>query len=149
MCKYEMDPTSIVEDTEWTHILSTDGRTDGRTDGQTDGRRETSIPPFQLHWSGGYDYLFYVSDHMSKVLANQKMLHMLHISLAKKDLLMWFETVHRENIILLITWDPHIGLVSSLGTFSTRAGLNISSCYLSVTYTLKCITDGTRNYWRE
>ena len=28
--------------------------TDGRTDAQTDGRRETSIPPFQLHWSKGY-----------------------------------------------------------------------------------------------
>ena len=28
-------------------------RTDGRTDGQTDGKGETSIPPFQLRWSGG------------------------------------------------------------------------------------------------
>ena len=28
-------------------------RTDRRTDGRTDGRRETSIPPFQLRWSGG------------------------------------------------------------------------------------------------
>ena len=25
-----------------------------RTDGQTDGQRESSIPPFQLHWSGWY-----------------------------------------------------------------------------------------------
>ena len=32
MCKYEMDLTNIVEDTEW--ILSTDGQTDGRTDRQ-------------------------------------------------------------------------------------------------------------------
>ena len=38
MCKYEMDPASIVEDTE--RILSTDG--------QTDGQGETSISPFQL-----------------------------------------------------------------------------------------------------
>ena len=31
-------------------ILSTDGQTDRRTDGQGD----TSIPPYQLRWSGGY-----------------------------------------------------------------------------------------------
>ena len=33
----------------------TDERTDGRMDRQTDGRRETSIPPFQLHWSRGHN----------------------------------------------------------------------------------------------
>ena len=32
MCKYKMDPTSIVEDTEWTQFhLQTDGRIDGWT----------------------------------------------------------------------------------------------------------------------
>ena len=41
MCKYEMDPTSIVEDTERTRFCpqtdrQTDRRTDRRTDGQTD-----------------------------------------------------------------------------------------------------------------
>ena len=41
ICKYEMDPASIVEDTEWTQFCpqmdrQTDGRTDGQTDGQTD-----------------------------------------------------------------------------------------------------------------
>ena len=41
MCKYEMDPASIVEDTERTPFCP-------HTDGQTEGRRETSIPPFQL-----------------------------------------------------------------------------------------------------
>ena len=46
MCKYEMDPASIVEVTEWTGFCP-------QTDGQTDGRCETSIPPFQLPWSGG------------------------------------------------------------------------------------------------
>ena len=30
-------------------------RTDRWTDGQTDGRHKTSIPPFQLRWSGGYN----------------------------------------------------------------------------------------------
>ena len=30
-------------------------RTDGHTDGWTDGQDETSISPFQLHWSGGYN----------------------------------------------------------------------------------------------
>ena len=32
----------------------TDGRTDGRTDRRTDGQGDTSIPPYQLRWSGGY-----------------------------------------------------------------------------------------------
>ena len=31
-------------------------RTDGRTDRRTDGQGDTSIPPFQLRWSGGYNY---------------------------------------------------------------------------------------------
>ena len=48
MCKYEMDPTSIVEDTEQTRFSP-------QTDGQMDGRCETSIPPFQLRWSEGYN----------------------------------------------------------------------------------------------
>ena len=56
MCKYEMDPMSIVEDTERTRFCpQTDGQTDGQMDGRTDGQGETSIPPFQLRWSGGYN----------------------------------------------------------------------------------------------
>ena len=47
MCKYKMDPTSIVEDTERTRFCpQTDGRTDGRT-------RWNQYTPFQLRWSGG------------------------------------------------------------------------------------------------
>ena len=52
MCKYEMDPMSIVEDTEWTRFCP---QTDRQTDGRTDGQGETSIPPFQLRWSRGYN----------------------------------------------------------------------------------------------
>ena len=49
MYKYEMDPMSIVEDTERTRFCpQTDRRTDGRTDRRTDGQGDTSIPPFQL-----------------------------------------------------------------------------------------------------
>ena len=47
MCKYNMDPMSIVEDTERTRFCP-------HTDRQTNGQGETSIPPFQLRWSGGY-----------------------------------------------------------------------------------------------
>ena len=47
MCKYEMDLTSIVEDTEQTLFCP-------QTDRQMKGQGETSIPPFQFHWSGGY-----------------------------------------------------------------------------------------------
>ena len=47
MCKYEMDPMSIVEDTERTRFCP-------QTDRRTDGQGDTSIPPFQLRWSGGY-----------------------------------------------------------------------------------------------
>ena len=46
-CKYEMDPENIVE------------VTDRRMDWQTDARYETSIPPFQLRWSRGYNELTY------------------------------------------------------------------------------------------
>ena len=54
MCKYEMDPTSIVEHRERTRFCpQTDRRADGRTDGRTDGQSETSVPPIQLRWKGG------------------------------------------------------------------------------------------------
>ena len=56
MCKYEMDPMSIVENTERTRFY---GQTDRRTDGQTDGQGDTSIPPFQLRWSRGYNNLLF------------------------------------------------------------------------------------------
>ena len=46
MCKYEMDPVSIVEDTEWTQFCP-------QTNRPTDGQGETSIPRFQLRWRGG------------------------------------------------------------------------------------------------
>ena len=52
MCKYEMDPTSIVEDTERTRFCP---QTDGRMDGQTDKVKPAGIPPFQLRWSWGYN----------------------------------------------------------------------------------------------
>ena len=55
MCKYEMDPTSIVEDTERTRFCpqrQTDRRTDGRPNGQTD-KGEASTPPFNFVEAGG------------------------------------------------------------------------------------------------
>ena len=51
MCKYEMDPMSIVEDTEWTRFCpQTDRRTNRRTDRRT---RWYQYTPFQLCWRGG------------------------------------------------------------------------------------------------
>ena len=47
MCKYEMDPMSVVEDTERTRFCP-----------QTDGQGDTSIPPFQLRWSWGVEILW-------------------------------------------------------------------------------------------
>ena len=41
MYKYEMDPASIVEDTEQIPVRL-------QTDGRTDGQGETSIPPSNL-----------------------------------------------------------------------------------------------------
>ena len=65
MCKYEMDPMSIVEDTERTRFCpQTDRRTDGRTDRRTDGQGDTSIPPYQLRWSWGYNNSLWLSDIM-------------------------------------------------------------------------------------
>ena len=48
MRKNEMDPVSIAEDTERTRFCP-------QTVRQTDGQCDTSIPPFQLCWSGGYN----------------------------------------------------------------------------------------------
>ena len=49
--KYEMDPVSIVEDTEQTPFLpQTDRWMD--TDWRTEGQGEISKTPFQFHWSG-------------------------------------------------------------------------------------------------
>ena len=45
MGTYEMDPASIVENTEWTHLRP-------QTDKQTDGQSETRIPPFNFVESG-------------------------------------------------------------------------------------------------
>ena len=45
MCKYEMDPMSIVEDTERTRFCP-------QTDRRTDGQGETSIPPFNFVEAG-------------------------------------------------------------------------------------------------
>ena len=51
MCKYKMDPASIVEDTERVvTICSTDGRIDGRTDGQT---KTNYMPPPSTSLAGG------------------------------------------------------------------------------------------------
>ena len=50
MCKYEMDSMSIVENTERTRFCP-------QTDRRTDGQGDTSIPPFQLRWSRGYNYI--------------------------------------------------------------------------------------------
>ena len=56
MCKYELDPTSIVEDTERTPFCP-------QTDRGTDGLGETNIPPFQLRWSRGYDEIWFSGYH--------------------------------------------------------------------------------------
>ena len=92
MGKYYMDPTSIVEDTERTRICS---QTDRRTDGRTDGQGETSIPPFQLRWSGGiinnrndlYPFLF------------PGRINLLGLILPRSSLLLSCETLHISNAI--------------------------------------------------
>ena len=50
MGKYEIDPMSIIEDTERTRFCP-------QTDRRTDGQGDTSIPRYQLRWSGGYNYI--------------------------------------------------------------------------------------------
>ena len=55
MCKYEMDPASIVEDTERARFCP---QTDRQTDGQTD-KVKPVYPPFSLVEVGGMIiYLF-------------------------------------------------------------------------------------------
>ena len=72
MCKYEMDPISIVEVTERTRFCP---QTDGRTDGQTDGRRETSILPFNFVEAAGMISVIYLFQNNVR-----RLLHNWHIS---------------------------------------------------------------------
>ena len=72
MCKYEMDPISMVEDTGRTRFCAqthrrTDGQTDGRTEGETD-KVKPVYPPFQLRWSGGYKNHF-ITTHPNPIKA--------------------------------------------------------------------------------
>ena len=47
MCKYEMDPMSILEDTERARFCpQTDRQTDGRMDRRTDGQTDKVIPVY-------------------------------------------------------------------------------------------------------
>ena len=71
MCKYKMDLVSI-EDTEQTRFCP---QTDRQTDRWTQG--ETSIPPFQLHWSRGYNDALQLWWFRTK-----EMMHWSYISLA-------------------------------------------------------------------
>ena len=59
MCKYEMDPTSIVEDTELTRFCP---QTDRRTYGQTD-KVKPLYPPFNFVEAGGMQMLEVVDIH--------------------------------------------------------------------------------------
>ena len=52
MYKHEMDLVSIVEDTKRTRFHP---QMAGQKDGQMGRQGETSINPFQLRWSKGYD----------------------------------------------------------------------------------------------
>ena len=105
MCKYEMDPMNIVEDTERTRFCPQ--QTDGRTDRRTDGQGDTSIPPFQLRWSGGYNHEN-ISDcakplklriHPGLILQLPNT-HPLHISLLSssqhKDSFQHLSTIHSQ-----------------------------------------------------
>ena len=65
MCKYEMDRMSIVEDTERTGFCP---QTDRRMNRRTDGQGETSIPPFQLRWSEGYNNQYILTKIQSGVI---------------------------------------------------------------------------------
>ena len=62
MDNYAMDPASIVEATEWTQFCP---QTDRRIHRRTDGQGETSIPPFQLRWSGGYNKVIFITAVLS------------------------------------------------------------------------------------
>ena len=57
MCKYEMDPMSIIEDTERTRFCP---QTDRRTDGQTD-KVIPVYPPFNFVEAGGIIIHFLIS----------------------------------------------------------------------------------------
>ena len=79
MCKYEMDPASIVEDTEQTFLS---------TDAPTDGQSETSkqVNPPQFRSSGEYDKC-----------------PLIHCRLTKSDIMRCPSTNTQRNKYVIIT----------------------------------------------
>ena len=71
-------------------ILSKDGQMDRRTDGPTDGQGETSIRPFQLCWSRGYDKV------MLKVLGKIDW----YIATTMHKLCIYFLGCHYSDVIM-------------------------------------------------
>ena len=68
MCKYEMDPMSIVEDTERTRFCP---QTDRQTDGQTD-KVKPVYPPFNFVETGGL-IISFANSYFSSSLSWHKM----------------------------------------------------------------------------
>ena len=68
MCKYEMDPVSMVEDTEQTPLCSEMDRwTDAQTD-KMDGQGETSLPSFNFIEVEGIKMVIHIIMLQSAVL---------------------------------------------------------------------------------
>ena len=71
ICKYEMDPISIIEDTDRTWFCpQTDRRTDGRTDQRTDGQMDKVkpvYPPFNFVEVGASVYTTHYSNGISVI----------------------------------------------------------------------------------
>ena len=88
MCKYEMHPSSIVEDTRWTQFCP---QTDGQMDRQTTWNQYT---PFQLRWSGG------IIKHQHILCCTLLMTHISEIH--------WHRDTHKncnQTILFIHKWD--------------------------------------------
>ena len=76
-------------------------RTDGRTDRRTDGQGDTSIPPYQLRWSGGYKNLVnskyhnFIKDISQNISLNPKRFRSLMRAMPKNKSTP--EKVYHEN----------------------------------------------------
>ena len=114
MCKYEMDPSSIVADTGRTRFCQqTDRRTrDGHTDGRTDGQGGTSMHPFN----------FVEARSMINSFVFRKCLFFKSISSTALKTLRW----HMQNMNMIFQYVSRVFIMLKSGKIS-RTGIFFSS----------------------
>ena len=120
-----MDPASIVEDTERTQFCP-------QMDGGTDGQGETSIPPFQLRWSVGYDNMIMLFIHNYPITQSQIEVPLIQLQ-CKPDISRscisrnWIYRGHMDPIFLPTDFANFADVVPKSAIFSRNRGNSLHS----------------------